>query len=151
MSKKKFNILILVIIIILIILTIGMLYRTLIESNIFKGIDFFAFEINNVNDYSLCKNSVDIYYSVAEKDFNNIQYFFRKFDKEIQKGYSDYLSQSYTNCIIKSIKKSLDGVYVVYFNRNQDDTNESRIVLKFSFGHFYVLADSIYEKYKEEK
>ena len=140
-----------ILLIILIVLNIVMFYRVLIENNIYRKFDFLSFRINSVKDYSLCKNSVENYLNLAERDFNSIQYFVKNFDRENQKNYSKYLANSYTSIIVSDIKKSLDNVYVVYYYRNRKSENLDRMVLKFSGNHYYVLYDSIYESYKEAK
>lgn len=140
-----------ILLIILIVLNIVMFYRIIVENNIYRKFDFLSFRINNVKDYSLCKNSVENYLNLAERDFNSIQYFVKKFDRENQKNYSKYLANSYTSIIVSDIKKSLDNVYVVYYYRNRKSENLDRMVLKFSGNHYYVLYDSIYESYKEAK
>ena len=140
-----------ILLIILIILNVVMFYRVIVENNIYRKFDFLSFRINSVKDYSLCKNSVENYLNLAERDFNSIQYFVKKFDRENQKNYSKYLANSYTSIIVSDIKKSLDNVYVVYYYRNRKSENLDRMVLKFSGNHYYVLYDSIYENYKEAK
>lgn len=149
--KINKKIIINVLLIVLMILTIVMLYRVFVENTIYKKFDFLSFRINNVQEYSLCKNSVDNYLLSAERDFNSIQYFVKKFDRENHKDYSKYLSNSYTSIIVSDIKKSLDDVYIVYYYRNSKSETLDRMVLKFSSDHYYVLYDSIYENYKEAK
>jgi len=131
------------------VIIICVLYNIFLEKIIYKNIDFLAFEVKDVENYSLAVNCVNNYYHDVNLDHNYLQYFLHESDEVRHIKYKDYINKLPIELQIKKINKTIIGsVYIIYFNLNEEDETLNRLVIDVSKlgNNVYILSDSIYDK-----